>query len=131
MKVVKQLSLFLENKPGTLSNVCRTLAGNQINVYALSISDGVDHAVMRMVVDDPAKALHILGEHGVLVVERDVLLITCRNQSGELATIARKLAAKKVNIEYVYAATVPEAQTGALIMRVDNIQKARQLLKAH
>ncbi len=131
MKVVKQLSLFLENKPGTLGSVCRTLAGNQINVFALSISDGVDHAVMRIVVDDAQKAIHILGEHGVIVVERDVLLITCRNQSGELATIARKLAAKKINIEYVYAATVPDAESGALVMRVDNIKKARQVLKGH
>jgi hypothetical protein len=131
VKTVKQLSLFLENKPGTLATVCRTLAGNRINIFAISVADGVDHAVVRMVVDDPAKALHILGEHGVLVVERDVLLITCNNRPGELAIIARKLAAKKVNIEYAYAATVPAAQSGALILRVDNLTKARQVLKGH
>lgn len=129
MKTVKQLSLFLENKPGTLAAVCRTLAGNRINVLAISITDGVDHAVVRMVVDDAAKALHILGEHGVLVVERDVLLITCGNRPGELATIARKLAAKKINIEYAYAATVPDATTGAIVLRVDQLAKARQVLK--
>jgi len=131
MKVVKQLSLFLENKPGTLATVCRTLAGNNINVFAFSVADGVDHAVVRMVVDDSAKALHILGEHGVLVVERDVLLITSANRAGELAAIARKLAAKKVNIEYAYAATVPDAKTGAIVLRVDNLAKARQVLKDH
>jgi hypothetical protein len=131
VKTVKQLSLFLENKPGTLAAVCRTLAGNRINITAISVADGVDHAVVRMVVDDPAKALHILGEHGVLVVERDVLLVTCNNRPGELAIIARKLAAKKVNIEYAYAATVPAASSGALILRVDNLTKARQVLKGH
>ena len=131
MKTVKQLSLFLENKPGTLATVCRTLAGNRINISAISVADGVDHAVVRMVVDDAPKALHILGEHGVLVVERDVLLITCSNRPGELATIARKLAAQKVNIEYAYAATVPAAPAGALILRVDNLAKARRVLKGH
>jgi hypothetical protein len=131
MQTVKQLSLFLENRPGTLAAVCRTLAGNRINVFAISVADGVDHAVVRMVVDDAAKALHLLGEHGVLVVERDVLLITCGNRPGELATIARKLAAKKINIEYAYAATVPAATTGAIVLRVDQLAKARQVLKGH
>jgi len=131
MKTVKQLSLFLENKPGTLGAVCKTLAAARVNILAISISDGVDHAVMRMVVDEPQKALHILGEHGVLVVERDVLLLTCTNHSGELASIARKLAVNKINIEYAYAATVPDATAGAIVLRVDNIAAAKRVLKGH
>lgn len=131
MKTVKQLSLFLENKPGTLSAVCRTLSKAKINILAISVSDAVDHAVVRMVVDEPQRALHLLGEHGVLVVERDVLLIFCDNRPGQLADIARKLAAKKVNIEYAYAATVPDAPCGALILRVDDLTKARRVLKGH
>lgn len=131
MKTVKQLSLFLENKPGTLATVCRTLAKAKINIMAMSVSDAVDHAVVRMVVDEPQRALHLLGEHGVLVVERDVLLISCENKPGELAVIARKLAAKKVNIEYAYAATVPNAVAGAIILRVDDLPKARKVLAGH
>lgn len=131
MKTVKQLSLFLENKPGTLAAVCKTLAAADINVLAISISDAVDHAVVRMVVDDPRKALHLLGERGVLVVERDVLMITCRNRPGELAALARKLAAAKVNIEYAYAAAIPEANAGSIVLRVDNLAAARRILKGH
>jgi hypothetical protein len=131
MKTVKQLSLFLENKPGTLANVCKALAKAKVNILAISVSDAVDHAVVRMVVDEAQKALHLLGEHGVMVVERDVLLLTCQNHTGELATIARKLGAQKINIEYAYAATVPNAPTGAIILRVDNIQKAKRLLRNH
>jgi hypothetical protein len=131
MKTVKQLSLFLENKPGTLAAVCKTLAAVKINVLAISVSDAVDHAVVRMVVEKPQRALHLLGERGVLVVERDVLWIACSNKPGELATIARKLSAKKINIEYAYAATVPGAHTGAIILRVDNIAQAKRLLKGH
>ncbi len=123
MKVAKQLALFVENKPGTLAAVCQALADKKINIEAISISDAVDHAVVRMVVDNPQKALHLLGEHGVLVVERDVLVVTGPSQSGALARIAKILAKQKINIEYAYTATE------SMILRVDNIAKARRVLK--
>src|SRR5260370_41073847 len=78
MKTVKQLAPFVENRPGTLAAVCRALAERKINIYAISISDAVDHAVVRMVVSDPDRAIHLLGDHGMLVVERDVLMIEGR-----------------------------------------------------
>ena len=131
MKVVKQLALFLENKPGALAAVCAALAQNNINIFALSVSDAVDHAVVRIVVDHPHKALHLLGEHGVLVVERDVLLITGKNKPGELAKIAKTLSEHKVNIEYAYSVTPPGAPKGALILRLDNLRKGMRILKGH
>jgi hypothetical protein len=131
MKTVKQLALFLENKPGTLSKVCHVLAAAKINLCAISISDAVDHAVVRIVVDEPNKTLHLLGEYGVLVVERDVLMIEGRNRPGELAEITAKLAKHKVNIEYAYSATPMKASVGALILRVDNPKKAARILKGH
>src|SRR5258707_12907555 len=100
MEIVKQLSVFLANKPGTLAAVCEELAKQKINIYALTISDTVDHAVVRMVVSDPAKALHMFEAHGVLVLENTVLSIENSNQPGSLAKIARKLSKAKVNIEY-------------------------------
>lgn len=129
MKVAKQLALFIENKPGTLADVCRALAKVKINIQALAISDAVDHCVVRMVVDDPRRASHLLGDHGLLVVERDVLWLEGQNRAGELARIARQLARHKVNIEYAYSATPADSKTGALVLRVDNLQKARQVLK--
>jgi hypothetical protein len=131
MKTVKQLALFLENKPGTLAKVCQALAAAKINIYAISVSDAVDHAVVRMVVNDPHKALHLLGEHGVLVVERDVLMLEGRNKPGELATIAAKLSKNRVNIEYAYSATPVNATRGAMVLRVDNPRKAARILKGH
>ena len=131
MKIVNQLSLFLENRPGTLAKLCQALAKAKINICALSISDAVDHAVVRMVVDKADKAIHLLGEHGVLVVERDVLLLDGQNKSGELATIAQKLARAKVNIEYAYTATPPGADAGVMVLRVDDMKKAARVLKGH
>jgi hypothetical protein len=129
MKVERQLSLFLENKPGTLAAVCQALADEKINILAISVSDAVDHAVVRMVVSDPHKAIHLLGEHGVLVVERDVLLLEGRSRPGELAGIAKTLAKHRINIEYAYSATLPDATRGAMVLRVDNLVKARRILR--
>ena len=131
MKTVKQLSLFLENKPGTLAAVCRALAEKKINIQAISVSDAVDHAVVRVVVSDPRRAMHLLGERGVLVVERNVLMIAGQNKPGELARIAQTLADHKVNIEYAYAASLPDSPTGAMILRVDNLKKAGRVLKGY
>jgi hypothetical protein len=131
MRIVRQLALFVENKPGTLSKVCKALAAARINIQAISISDAVDHAVVRMVVDNSQGALHLLGERGVLVVERDVLMLEGQNKPGELADIAAKLARNKVNIEYAYSATPATAATGAMILRVDNPKKAASILKGH
>jgi hypothetical protein len=131
MKTVKQLALFLENKPGTLASVCKALGKEKISIHALSVSDAVDHSVVRMVVDQPTKALHLLGHHGVLVVERPVLMLSGRNQTGEMAQIARKLARNKINIEYAYTATPPGAEEGVMILRVDDQKKAAKVLKDH
>ena len=84
-----------------------------------------------MVVSDPNKALHMLGDHGLLVVERDVLMVEGRSKPGELADIAQKLADAKVNIEYAYTATPPGATHGVIILRVDNMNKAARVLRGH
>lgn len=131
MDIAKQLALFLANKPGTLAEVCDELAKAKINIYALTISDTVDHSVVRMVVSDSNKALMILGEHGVLVVENDVLMIENSNKPGTLAEIAHKLSAAKINIEYAYLATSPSSKKGLAIIRANNTKKALEVLSKH
>ena len=130
MHITKQLAIFLENRPGTLARVCDALAENKINIYAISTSDTVDHTVMRLVVSDYRKALHVFEERGTLVVEDDVLMIDGSNKPGELSRIAHKLAEAKVNIEYCYCATPPESKRGLLIVRVSNPTKALRILNS-
>jgi hypothetical protein len=129
MRIAKQLAVFLENKPGTLAGVCRELSKRGINIIALSVSDTVDHAVVRMVVSDPMRAGFLLGEHGVLVVESDVVLAEITNRPGALASIAETLAEHKVNIEYAYASAVPTAKKGMCVLRVSDAPKAVRALR--
>lgn len=128
MHITKQLAIFLENRPGTLARVCDALAAEKINIFALSTSDTVDHTVIRMVVSDYRKAIQLFEEHSTLVVEDDVLLVEGDNKSGSLARIAHKLAAAKVNIEYAYSATPPNAKKGLLILRVNDAKKGLKVL---
>ena len=128
MEIVQQLSLFLENKPGTLAEVCKELARQKINISALTISDSVDHAIVRMVVNEPRKALDLFESRGVLVVEAKVLMIESSNKLGSLAIIASTLAKAKINIEYAYLATSHGAKTGLLIVRASDTKKALKVL---
>lgn len=130
MQITKQLAIFLDNRPGTLARVADALAEAKINIYAISTSDTVDHSVIRLVVSDFRKALHVFEEHGTLVVEDDVLMIDGSNKPGQLADMAHKLAAAKVNIEYCYSATPASAKSGLMIMRVSNPAKALKVLNS-
>jgi len=127
MKVVKQLSVFLENKPGVLARLCHEFAEQGINLQGISISDTVDHAVVRLIPSDPAKALSLLESAGQLVVETDVLALPLANRPGELAKLAATLAKAKVNIEYAYG-TVRDS-SALLVLRVNDIKKAAKALK--
>ncbi len=128
MHITKQLAIFLDNRPGMLARVAAALAEAKINIYAITTSDTVDHSVIRMVVSDYRKALHLFEAHGTLVVEDDVLMIEGDNRPGSLARIAQRLADAKVNIEYGYCATPPDARKGLLILRVNNAKKALKVL---
>ena len=130
MHIAKQLAIFLENKPGMLARVCDALADHDISIHALATSDTVDHSVMRLVVSDSRRALHVFEEHGTLVVEDEVLLIEGDNKAGSLAHISRRLAEKKINIEYAYCSTPPSARKGLLVLRVSDAKKALKVLNS-
>ena len=129
METATQLAVFLSNRPGALARVCDALAEAGINIHALTVSDTVDHAVVRMVVSDSTKALMLLGERGVLALENDVLMIETANEPGVLAKIADRLAKAKINIEYAYMATSAKLPKGLIVLRTSDAEKAKQALQ--
>jgi hypothetical protein len=128
MQITKQLAVFLDNRPGMLARLADALAQAKVNIFAITTSDTVDHSVIRLVVSDYRRAIHVFEEHGTLVVEDDVLMVDASNKPGELARIGHRLAAAKINIEYCYSATSPDARKGLLILRVSNPVKALKVL---
>jgi hypothetical protein len=128
LETTTQLAVFLENRPGALARVCEALAKAGINIDALTVSDTVDHAVVRMIVSDPTKALMLLGERGVLAFENDVLFIDAANERGVLSKIADALSRAQVNIDYAYFASGATSPKGIIVLRPSDVEKARQAL---
>lgn len=128
LETATQLAVFLENRPGALVRVCEALAKAGINIQALTVSDTVDHSVIRMIVSDPTKALMLLGERGVLAFENDVLCIDAVNERGVLGKIADALARAEVNIEYAYFASNISSPKGMIILRPSDVDKAKRAL---
>jgi len=123
ISIEAQLAVFLDNRPGALARICQALAREGINILALSISDTVDHAVVRMVVSDSKKASKILDGLHVTVQERDVVFMEVPNKPGLLAQIAQKLAAAGINIEYAYCTASASQEFGNLVLRTNNIEE--------
>jgi len=128
MRIVRQLSVFLENRPGALAKMCDALAGKDVNILALSVSDTADYAVVRMIVNDPDAALEVIEDTGALVVDNDVLLIEIENRVGALGDIARKLSKAGMNIDYAYCAATSDQPKGILVLRTQDAKKTMKVL---
>jgi len=128
MRVETQLSAFLENKAGVLADLAADLARHGISIRALTIANLVDHALVRLVVSDPRKALHLLGERGVLVVTSELLAVDMPDEAGALADVAKRLGRGGVNIAYAYGSSPAGAAHAPLYVHVSDVKKARALL---
>jgi len=126
----KQLSIFLKNEPGVLAKLCRTLAREKISLKAISVSDSVDHAVVRLVVDRPAAARRLFEEHNLLVLEAPVIAVTIPDQPGTLARVAGRLGKAKLNVDYLYGSASLTDDHGTLYLRVNApVGRVLKLLK--
>ena len=124
---VKQISVFIENKKGKLAEATRYIANHDINLKALSIADTQDFGILRIICEDPDKAITALGDEGYICNVTDVLAVAISDKPGSLAGIREVLAEANVIVEYTYAFL--SAKTGAyMIFRVDDNQTAAAAL---
>jgi len=127
-KIIKQISVFVENKPGRLASVTEKLYEEKINIRAFTIAEAGDFGIIRMVVDDTEKAYEKLRSEGFTVSLTDVLGVEVRDEPGGLYKIAKVLGDASINIEYVYAFTWG-VDKALIILRVDDIGKAIGVLE--
>lgn len=129
--IIRQLSVFLENKSGRLAEVTEMLAEAKVNILALSIADSVDYGVLRLIVDEPERAVAILRENHCIVNLTNVIAFALPEETGAFAKIARVLADGDVGLEYVYAFNDYRDIGKALgVMRVEDNDKAIAVLQA-
>jgi len=125
---VKQISVFLPNKPGILAKFSKALLENNINMKAMTVSETADKGLLRMVVDKTDDAIKLLKKQNYLVVVEDVLAVEIPEKPGGLYDIAEILGEHDINIEYIYSSTLVKAES-LIVLKVDKIEKAIEVFK--
>jgi ACT domain-containing protein len=124
--LIKQLSIFLENKKGRFTEVARILGDAGINMTAFTVAENSDFGILRLIVSDPDAAKEILKEHRYAVSATDVICVQTPNKPGSLAKVMDIITAAGIFVEYMYAFSFG---SGAIvIIRPDNLEKALEVL---
>lgn len=126
---VEQISVFLENKTGRLAEVTRCLAVASINIRALSLADTSDFGILRLIVNDPAKAKSTLRECGFTVGVNTVIAVEVPDHPGGLDKILTLLEDSEINVEYMYAYVRPLSNQAVLIFRFDKTDDALEVMQ--
>jgi hypothetical protein len=130
METTKQVSVFLENKPGRLAQVLLALAREKVNVIALTIMDSHEHSVLRLVTNDLPKTTQVLDGLNAQHTQSEVLMVDLRNQPGALARVCEQLATDHVNIDYAYCSSGGRNGKVVGVFKVSNIEKALRVLRS-
>ena len=126
--IIQQISVFVENRPGTLAEVLGVLKEHAINLRALSVADTADFGILRMIVNDPAKVERILRGAGYAVKATPVLTMTVADTPGGLLEKMESLSAAGINVEYVYAFAATSANEARVVIKVDNLERAARIV---
>ena len=127
--LIKQLSIFVENKPGRLVTITDELARNNIDISALSIADTSEYGIVRMIVSNPDLAVSVLMEIGVFVKLTDVIAVTIDDVPGGLAKSLHTITDEGIEIEYMYAFVGNVSGKAVMVLKVSHPEKAVELLK--
>lgn len=124
---IKQLSIFVENKFGRVSDICNVLADNGFNMSAFSLADTSEFGVARIIVDRPEQAKKVLSESGVIVKITEVLAVAIDDKPGGLAYVLSLLKDGGVSVEYLYAFMPKMKQHAMVVMKVNNAEVAQSI----
>ncbi|MBW4055462.1 MAG: ACT domain-containing protein [Proteobacteria bacterium] len=126
---VEQISIFIENKSGRLAEITRILGEAGINIRALSLADTSDFGILRLIVNNGAKATSVLKENGFTVNNTEVVAVEVPDRPGGLSAILQTLDREAINVEYMYAFVERCAGNAVIIFRFDETDKAIDVLK--
>lgn len=126
---VKQLSVFIENKKGSLVELTKLLRENGINIKALTVADTKDYGILRLIADDTSAATSLLKNAGYTASVREVVSFSIPDEKGSLSTVLELLDKNEVNMEYLYSMATSADGKAFFVMRVDNNEKTENLLR--
>ena len=127
--MIRQLSVFVENKPGSLMDVTSRLTEAHINIRAVASFDTPEFGILRLVVDKPAEAKGSLTEKGFVVRLHDVIGVELEDKKGNLNQMLAILAEGRINVNYIYSFVIREGKAPVLVFSTDDYEGAAQILK--
>ena len=125
---IKQLSIFVENREGTLVTVTDAIAKAGVDIRAMSVADTNDFGIFRLIVTDIAKAKKALDEANAFVSVTEVVGVALEDKPGALAKVVKILADQNINIEYMYAFITVSKQFAYVVLRVENNKETEKIL---
>ena len=127
--MIRQLSVFVENKPGSLMDVTSKLTEAHVNIRAVATFDTPEFGILRLVVDKPAEAKGYLTERGFVVRVHEVMGVELEDKKGNLNQMLAILADGKININCIYSFVIREGKAPVMVFNTDDFEKAAQILK--
>ncbi len=127
--IIKQLSVFLENKKGRICAAADVLAKNDINIRALSLADTSEFGILRLIVDKPEEGKKVLNDEGIVVRVTDVLSLTMDDTPGGTLGVLRLLAESGISVEYMYACVGKESGKAFMIIQAEELEAAEGILR--
>lgn len=124
---IQQLSVFLENRAGSMDEVLAVLANNGVNIVALSLADTAEYGMLRMIVSDPGKGRAVLKENGMSVKLTDVVALRVPHETGSLSKAMHQIVEGDVNIEYMYA--FANGTDASAVMKTDDPARVVDILR--
>lgn len=125
---IKQLTVFVENRQGTIATITDLISAHNINIRALSIAETEDFGILRLIVNDEKTAEKILAEHGYLIKITDVVGVKISDEPGKLSEALKVLDENKINMEYLYAFMARTEKHAYVVIRVEDNGAAESAL---
>lgn len=129
--MIRQLSILVENKPGSLMEVTSRLTEAHVNIRAVANFDAPDFGILRMVVDKPQEAKEYLTTRGYVVSVHEVMGVELEDKKGNLNQMLSILAEGKLNINYIYSFVIRDGRAPVMVFQTDDYEKATQILKKY
>jgi len=126
---IKQISVFLENTTGRLSEVTKTLAGANVNLRAISIADTADFGILRIIVDKTGNAIEALNAAGFTTRQTDVVAVEIDDVPGSLSKLMELFQESQINIEYLYASLEGQVGKAVVIFKLKDHEKGQKILQ--
>lgn len=127
--MIKQLSVFVENRPGSLMQVTSALTEAHINIRAVASFDTPEFGILRLVVDQPVQAKEYLTGKGFVVRVSEVIGVELKDEKGNLNRMLSILAEGEINISYIYSFVIREEKAPVMVFNTDDYEKAAKVLK--